>query len=275
MKEIIDIYFKDIRKSQPFTYEQEQELARAIQDGSQTALDELVKGNLRFVVTIAREYQGRGMDLTDLIQEGNIGLIKAAGKFDPEAGFRFVTYAVWWIRQQIFTALSESRLVRLPMNMVGVINQINKAAELFRKVEEREPSDTELAALTGIDIEDVRAVTPASVKAASLSKPVGDGEDDGELGDLLEDVDAVASDNIVVSESCTTDILRVLTSVLTEREAKVLIKVFGIGCEALSEEQAGKILDVSEERVRQIKNAALKKLKKSEKALEALRPYLG
>lgn len=274
MKEIIDIYFKDIRKSQPFTYEQEQELAREIQGGSQAALDKLVKGNLRFVVTIAREYQGRGIELNDLIQEGNIGLIKAASKFDPEAGFRFVTYAVWWIRQQIFTALSESRLVRLPMNMVGVVNQINKAADLFRKVEEREPSDVELAALTGINVEDIRAVMPVSVRAASLSKPVGD-EDDSELGDLIEDVDAAASDGVLAAESCTVDILRVLTMVLTEREAKVLIKVFGIGCEALSEEQAGKILDVSEERVRQIKNAALKKLKKSKKVLEVLRPYLG
>ena len=142
---IIDIYFKDIRKTQPFTYEQEQELAREIQAGNRVALNRLIKGNLRFVVTEARRFQGRGLDLVDLIQEGNLGLIRAAKRFDPEAGFRFITYAVWWIRQSIFTALSENRMVRLPANMVGLMNQLNRAAEIFKGVELREPTDVELS----------------------------------------------------------------------------------------------------------------------------------
>ncbi len=273
--EIIDIYFKDIRKTQPFTYEQEQDLARQIQKGDRAALNTLVKGNLRFVVTVARRYQGRGLELVDLIQEGNLGLIRAAEKFDPDAGFRFITYAVWWIQQCIYQALSNNKMVRLPMNMVGVANQINKASGLFLNLELREPTDLELATLTGLQLEDIRAVLPLIGKTASLSAQVGDDENGGELSDLLTDDTAAPTDNLAESESCMTDVLRVLSTVLTEREANIVIREFGIGCKALTDEQVAELLGVSAERIRQIKHAALKKLKKSQKVLDTLRPYLG
>lgn len=272
---IIDIYFKDIRKTQPFTYEQEQELAREIQAGSKVALNRLIKGNLRFVVTEARRFQGRGLDLVDLIQEGNLGLIRAAKRFDPEAGFRFITYAVWWIRQSIFTALSENRMVRLPANMVGLMNQLNRAAEIFKGVELREPTDVELSSITGISLEDIRNIAPVAGSTASLSSPIGEGEDADELGSLIEDTGSASVDDSVFSEGCTKDLLRVLRIALSEREASIVIKSFGIGCKSYSDETLGKDLQVSEERVRQLRNGAIRKLKRRPDILDILRPYLG
>lgn len=272
---IIDIYFKDIRKTQPFTYEQEQELAREIQAGSKVALNRLIKGNLRFVVTEARRFQGRGLDLVDLIQEGNLGLIRAAKRFDPEAGFRFITYAVWWIRQSIFTALSENRMVRLPANMVGLMNQLNRAAEIFKGVELREPTDVELSSITGISLEDIRNIVPVAGPTTSLSSPIGEGEDADELGSLIEDTGSASVDDNVFSEGCTKDLLRVLRIALSEREASIVIKSFGIGCKSYSDETLGKDLQVSEERVRQLRNGAIRKLKRRPDILDILRPYLG
>lgn len=272
---IIDIYFKDIRKTQPFTYEQEQELAREIQAGSKVALNRLIKGNLRFVVTEARRFQGRGLDLVDLIQEGNLGLIRAAKRFDPEAGFRFITYAVWWIRQSIFTALSENRMVRLPANMVGLMNQLNRAAEIFKGVELREPTDVELSSITGISLEDIRNIAPVAGPTTSLSSPIGEGEDADELGSLIEDQGSASVDDSVFSEGCTKDLLRVLRIALSEREASIVIKSFGIGCKSYSDETLGKDLQVSEERVRQLRNGAIRKLKRRPDILDILRPYLG
>ena len=272
---IIDIYFKDIRKTQPFTYEQEQELAREIQAGSKVALNRLIKGNLRFVVTEARRFQGRGLDLVDLIQEGNLGLIRAAKRFDPEAGFRFITYAVWWIRQSIFTALSENRMVRLPANMVGLMNQLNRAAEIFKGVELREPTDIELSSITGISLEDIRNIVPVAGPTTSLSSPIGEGEDADELGSLIEDTGSASVDDNVFSEGCTKDLLRVLRIALSEREASIVIKSFGIGCKSYSDETLGKDLQVSEERVRQLRNGAIRKLKRRPDILDILRPYLG
>lgn len=272
---IIDIYFKDIRKTQPFTYEQEQELAREIQAGSKVALNRLIKGNLRFVVTEARRFQGRGLDLVDLIQEGNLGLIRAAKRFDPEAGFRFITYAVWWIRQSIFTALSENRMVRLPANMVGLMNQLNRAAEIFKGVELREPTDVELSSITGISLEDIRNIVPVAGPTTSLSSPIGEGEDADELGSLIEDTGSASVDDGVFSEGCTKDLLRVLCIALSEREASIVIKSFGIGCKSYSDETLGKDLQVSEERVRQLRNGAIRKLKRRPDILDILRPYLG
>lgn len=273
--ENIDIYFKDIRKKHPFSLEEEIQLAVRIQQGDARALNKLVEGNLRFVVTEARRHIGRGMDLEDLIQEGNIGLIEAAKRFDPEAGFRFITYAVYWIRQAIFTALSVNRTVRLPMNVVGSVNRINRAADLFRLTEGREPSDTEIAEITGIELEEVRTVFQASTRATSLSKPVGNTEEDGCLADLIEDVDVKSTDSIVFGEGLVTDLLRTLHSVLSQKECNIVAKSFGIGCVALTEEQVGKEIGISPERVRQLREASVKKLRKNGKVVATLLEYLG
>lgn len=273
--ENIDIYFKDIRKKHPFSLEEEIQLAVRIQQGDARALNKLVEGNLRFVVTEARRHIGRGMDLEDLIQEGNIGLIEAAKRFDPEAGFRFITYAVYWIRQAIFTALSVNRTVRLPMNVVGSVNRINRAADLFRLTEGREPSDTEISEITGIELEEVRTVFQASTRATSLSKPVGNSEEDGCLADLIEDVDVKSTDSIVFGEGLVTDLLRTLHSVLSQKECNIVAKSFGIGCVALTEEQVGKEIGISPERVRQLREASVKKLRKNGKVVATLLEYLG
>lgn len=273
--ENIDRYFKDLRRTHPFSQEDEAKLSIRIQQGDKAALNLLVEGNLRFVVSEARKFIGRGMDLEDLIQEGNFGLIEAAKRFDHSIGFRFITYAVWWIRQSIFAALNNNRLVRLPMNAVGVLGQISKATTLFRGIEGRDPSDFELAELTGLELEEIRTVYQSSLKAASLSKSVGESEEDGCLGDLIEDKSAKATDEPVLYQSLTLDILDSLSKHLTDREQTVVRCGFGIGCTALSEDQIGKIIGVSAERVRQIREMSVKKLRKHEDVLKKLSVYLG
>lgn len=273
--ENIDRYFKDLRRTHPFSQEDEAKLSIRIQQGDKAALNLLVEGNLRFVVSEARKFIGRGMDLEDLIQEGNFGLIEAAKRFDHSVGFRFITYAVWWIRQSIFAALNNNRLVRLPMNAVGILGQISKATALFRGIEGRDPSDFEIAELTGLNIEDIQMVYQSSLKAASLSKSVGDSEEDGCLEDLIEDKGTKATDSALIHQSLSSDLLSTIAEYLTEREQVVVQYGFGICCEALPDDVVGKRLGVSAERVRQLREASVRKLRKYPAVLKKLSIYLG
>lgn len=275
MSTVIDAYFRDIRKSQPLTLEQEQALARRIQGGDTRAAQELASANTKFVVTVARSYQGRGLALEDLISEGNLGLMQATYKYDPDMGFRFITLAVWYIRQSIIQAFSnQARTIRLPMNAVSVIAKVNKATELFESVEGRKPSEIELVKLTGLSIIDIRNVTVAAARPTSLSRPVGDDEE-GSLEDLIEDTNSIRIDAAVRKSDLEEDVQIVLRTVLTPKEVTVVSGSFGIGCEATDDEHIGNLLGVSGERVRQLREKSLMKLRREPKVVERLRVYLG
>lgn len=266
-------YFKDIRKSQPLSPDEEKKLAFRIQDGDEEAINLLVEANLKFVVTVARTYQGRGLDLEDLIAEGNVGLIEAAKHFDPNYGFRFISYGCWWIRQAIQAALAQDRLIRLPMNKVGIVNQIAKTTSEFQDKEGRKPSDRELAKAVGISITEVRMMQAAVKYAIQLDQPVGeDGEDT--LDSIIEDPKSPKCDSVLVSESLVKDVDMVLKIVLSDREATIVRSSFGINAPVLTDEEIGKKFDISAERVRQLKAAALMKMRKNKKVLNLLREYI-
>ena len=259
----VDDYLKDISKLQRISPEEEIELAVRIKAGDREAFHRLVEANLRFVISVAKQYQNRGLDLSDLINEGNLGLMKAARRFDPTRGFKFVSFAVWWIRQQILQSLSDkSRLVRLPLNRVGLINRMNKARSEFLQDHEREPSDAELAELVDIDPEKIGDANLNDPKSLSLDFPVG--EDGSEtLIDILPDKEGPRTDEMSDDESLRSDIESVMC-ILNERERHVLRLCFGIGCPEMSLEDIGESLSLTRERVRQLKIKALHKLSSPE-----------
>ncbi|MEY2903814.1 MAG: hypothetical protein RLY89_2920, partial [Bacteroidota bacterium] len=255
--------------------EQEVELALKIKNGDQRALDRLVKSNLRFVVSVAKQYQNQGLTLPDLINEGNLGLIKAALRFDETRGFKFISYAVWWIRQSILQSLAEqSRIVRLPLNKVGLTNRISKAYQQLEQEYEREPSPEELAELLDLGIDEVTATMNVGFRHVSMDTPLSDGED-GTLMDLMENPNAVKTDEKLEHfESLRMEIERSLRT-LTERQKDVVCFFFGIGVDhPLSLEDIGERYNLTRERVRQIKDKAITKLRSTNRCKQ-LRVYLG
>ncbi|MDA0196513.1 MAG: RNA polymerase sigma factor RpoD/SigA [Bacteroidetes bacterium] len=271
----LEKYFNDVNKVDLLTVDEEVDLAKRIHDGDQLALEKLVKANLRFVVSVAKQYQNRSLSLNDLINEGNLGLIKAAQKFDHTRGFKFISYAVWWIRQSIMQALAEqSRLIRLPLNRVGSINKINQAASMLEQGLQRMPTEQELAEYLGLDVSEIKGALDSVTRQVSVDAPFGD-DDSGSLLDVLEDKNVEGTDiGLTYTHSLRVEVERSLSR-LSERERQVIKMFFGIGCkEALSLEQIGEILDLSTERVRQIKEKALSRLRMSSKN-SLLAEYLG
>ena len=257
----LEKYFQDVNKIEMITSEEEVELAQRIQDGDEAALEKLVKANLRFVVSVAKQYQNKSLTLNDLINEGNLGLIKAAQKFDHTRGFKFISYAVWWIRQSIMQALAEhSRLVRIPLNKVGSLNKINKAmAELEQKYN-RAPTDQELAEILEMDDKELKGTLSARTRHVSVDAPFAEGESNSLL-DVLEDDTIESTDgDLEYTNSLQIETERSLAT-LDPREQQVLRMYFGIGEQtAISLEQIAETLNITRERVRQIKEKAIKKL---------------
>lgn len=271
----LDRYLQEIGKVDLINTDEEVNLARLIREGDARALDKLVKANLRFVVSVAKQYQNQGLSLSDLINEGNLGLIKAAQRFDETRGFKFISYAVWWIRQSILQALAEqSRIVRLPLNKVGSLNKINKAFSSLEQEFEREPSPEELADMLDIGLEEVRTTLGVASKHISVDAPFADGEDNSLL-DVLENPNDDSADTLLeYNESLNEEIKRSL-STLTERQREVIYLYFGIGMEhSMSLEDIGERFDLTRERVRQIKDKAINKLRSTTRS-KLLKEYLG
>ena len=269
----LDKYLSEIAKEPLLTVDEEVELAQRIHSGDKEALDKLVRSNLRFVVSVAKQYQNGELTLSDLVNEGNVGLIKAAEKFDETRGFKFISYAVWWIRQSIMQALAEqSRLVRLPLNQVGLLNKINKTIADFVQEHERQPSLHELARLVDVDDSKIAETLSASSRGASLDAPFQDGEENS-LISVLSDDNAPAADNGMDLESLSTDLEQILKE-LKPREIQVLKMSFGIGCNEKTLEEIADTLGLTRERVRQIREKSLKKLRDTAGA-DMLRKYLG
>lgn len=268
----VEDYLRDLGKLEMVSPEEETELAGRIKAGDEEAFRRLVEANLRFVVSVAKQYQNRGLDLTDLINEGNLGLMKAALKFDPTRGFKFISYAVWWIRQQILQALSyQGRLIRLPLNQVSVLNKIGRARMEFLQENEREPSDEELSELLDITTEKLGESMMSEAKSVSLDFPLGESQSES-LIDILPNNDSPSADKELEKESLRNDILSVM-GVLNERERRVLSLCFGLGCQAMTLEEIGENLDLTRERVRQLKMKAIRKLS-SPKVRSRLAQYL-
>ncbi len=269
----LDKYLQEIGKEDLITVEEEVELAQRIRKGDQEALEKLTKANLRFVVSVAKQYQNQGLSLPDLINEGNLGLIKAAEKFDETRGFKFISYAVWWIRQSILQALAEqSRIVRLPLNQVGSLNKINKAFARFEQEHERVPSPEELASELELPREKVTDTLRVAGRHISVDAPFADGEDNSLL-DVLVNPDSPNADRGLINESLATEVDRALET-LTERERDIIRYFFGIGCSEMTLEEIGEKFDLTRERVRQIKEKAIRRLRHSSKS-KLLKSYLG
>lgn len=269
----LDKYLQEIGKEELITVEEEVELAQRIKKGDQEALEKLTKANLRFVVSVAKQYQNQGLSLPDLINEGNLGLIKAAEKFDETRGFKFISYAVWWIRQSILQALAEqSRIVRLPLNQVGSLNKINKAFGRFEQENERVPSPEELADMLDIPKEKVSDTLRVSGRHVSVDAPFADGEDNNLL-DVLVNTDSPNADRGLINESLATEVDRALDT-LTDREKDIIKHFFGIGCSEMTLEEIGEKFGLTRERVRQIKEKAIRRLRHSSRS-KLLKSYLG
>jgi RNA polymerase primary sigma factor len=271
----LEKYLQEIGRVELITPEEEVKLAEGIKSGDQQSLDRLVKANLRFVVSVAKQYQNQGMSLPDLINEGNLGLIKAAMRFDETKGFKFISYAVWWIRQSILQALAEqSRIVRLPLNKVGLTNRISKMFQQLEQQFEREPTPFELAEALELTLEEVTSTMNAGTRHISVDTPLGDG-DDNTLVDMIENPNADKADQkLVHHESLRKEIERSFLA-LTDRQKSVLCYFFGIGVDhALSLEDIGARFNLTRERVRQIKDKALNKLKTTSRCRQ-LQVYLG
>ncbi|MBQ5828799.1 MAG: RNA polymerase sigma factor RpoD/SigA [Alistipes sp.] len=269
----LDKYLQEIGKEELISVEEEVELAQRIKKGDQEALEKLTKANLRFVVSVAKQYQNQGLSLPDLINEGNLGLIKAAEKFDETRGFKFISYAVWWIRQSILQALAEqSRIVRLPLNQVGSLNKINKAFARFEQEHERTPSAEELANELELPKEKVTDTLRVAGRHISVDAPFADGEDNSLL-DVLVNADSPNADRGLINESLATEVERAL-EILTERERDIIRYFFGIGCSEMTLEEIGEKFDLTRERVRQIKEKAIRKLRQSSRS-SLLKSYLG
>ena len=269
----LDKYLQEIGKEELITVEDEVELAQRIRKGDQEALEKLTKANLRFVVSVAKQYQNQGLSLPDLINEGNLGLIKAAEKFDETRGFKFISYAVWWIRQSILQALAEqSRIVRLPLNQVGSLNKINKAYARFEQEHERTPSPEELAQALELPKEKITDTLRVAGRHISVDAPFADGEDNSLL-DVLVNPDSPNADRGLINESLATEVDRALET-LTERERDIIKYFFGIGCSEMTLEEIGEKFDLTRERVRQIKEKAIRRLRHSSRS-KLLKSYLG
>jgi len=271
----LEKYLQEIGKVDLLTPEEEVSLAQAIKRGDQGALEQLTKANLRFVVSVAKQYQNQGLSLSDLINEGNLGLIKAAQRFDETRGFKFISYAVWWIRQSILQALAEqSRIVRLPLNKVGSLNKINKAFSELEQEYEREPSSDELAEMLNIPTAEVETTLSVAARHVSMDAPFVEGEDNSLL-DVLDDKKAVSTDrHLEYGESLSREIERSLNT-LTDRQADVVKLYYGIGvAHPMSLEDIGEKFGLTRERVRQIKDKAINKLRTQNKS-KLLKNYLG
>ena len=269
----LDKYLQEIGREPLIPVDEEVELARRIRHGDRAALEKLVKANLRFVVSVAKQYQNQGLSLPDLIDEGNLGLIKAAEKFDETRGFKFISYAVWWIRQSILQALAEqSRIVRLPLNQVGSLNKINKAYQRFEQEFERKPSAEELAELLDIPVDKIADTLKMSGRQVSVDAPFVEGEDNS-LIDVMVNEDSPNADHSLINESLSREIDRALAT-LTPREADIIRKFFGIGVQEKTLEEIGIEFHLTRERVRQIKEKAIRRLKSSSRS-RILKTYLG
>ncbi|MBP7809711.1 MAG: RNA polymerase sigma factor RpoD/SigA [Bacteroidia bacterium] len=270
----LDKYLQEIGREELITAEEEVHLAKKIKEGDQKALEKLTRANLRFVVSVAKQYQNQGLSLPDLINEGNLGLIKAARRFDETRGFKFISYAVWWIRQSILQALAEqSRIVRLPLNQVGSLNKINKAYSKLEQEFEREPSAEELAEILDLPIDKVADTMKVSGRHVSMDAPFANGEESSLL-DVLINHDSPKADYGLIMESLSKEIDRAL-STLTERERDVVKLFFGIGMNhGLTLEEIGDKFDLTRERVRQIKEKAIRRLRHSSRS-KLLQQYLG
>ncbi|MDH3698715.1 MAG: sigma-70 family RNA polymerase sigma factor [Flavobacteriaceae bacterium] len=270
----LDKYLQEIGKVDLITADEEVELAQRIKMGDQVALEKLTKANLRFVVSVAKQYQNQGLTLPDLINEGNLGLIKAAQRFDETRGFKFISYAVWWIRQSILQALAEqSRIVRLPLNKIGSINKINKTFAFLEQAHERMPSAEEIAKELDMTVEDVKQSLKNSGRHVSMDAPLIDGEDSN-LYDVLRIGESPNPDRELLHESLRTEIERALET-LTPREADVIRLYFGLaGQHSMTLEEIGETFDLTRERVRQIKEKAIRRLKHTSRS-KILKTYLG
>ena len=270
----LDKYLQEIGKVELITAEEEVELARRIRQGDQAALEKLTKANLRFVVSVSKQYQNQGLSLPDLINEGNLGLIKAAQRFDETRGFKFISYAVWWIRQSILQALAEqSRIVRLPLNKIGSINKINKAFSKLEQEFEREPSAEEIAELLELTENDVKESMKNSGRHISMDAPLVQGEESN-MYDVFRSNDSPSPEAGLINDSLRKEIDRAL-STLTSREADVINYYFGLNGEhAMTLEEIGEKFDLTRERVRQIKEKAIRRLKQTSRS-KILKTYLG
>ena len=270
----LDKYLQEIGKVDLITADEEVELAQRIKAGDQIALEKLTKANLRFVVSVAKQYQNQGLTLPDLINEGNLGLIKAAQRFDETRGFKFISYAVWWIRQSILQALAEqSRIVRLPLNKIGSINKINKTYAFLEQSHERPPSAEEIAKELDMTINDVKESMKNSGRHVSMDAPLVEGEDSN-LYDVLRSGESPNPDRDLLHESLRTEIERALET-LTPREADVIRLYFGLGNQhPITLEEIGETFDLTRERVRQIKEKAIRRLKHTSRS-KILKTYLG
>ena len=271
----LDKYLQDIGREDLITAEQEVELAKKIKAGDQLALEKLTRANLRFVVSVAKQYQNQGLTLPDLINEGNLGLIKAAQKFDETRGFKFISYAVWWIRQSILQALAEqSRIVRLPLNQVGSLNKINKAFSKFEQEYERAPSAEELAEALEVPEDKIKESLNVSGRHVSMDAPLTTNEDGGTLMDVMANNDAPKTDQALMAESLQKEIERSL-STLTDKEREIIRLFFGIGMNhGLTLEEIGSKFNLTRERVRQIKEKAIRRLRHTSRN-KLLKSYLG
>lgn len=270
----LEKYLQDIGKEEMVTPQEEVELARRIKQGDQLALDKLTRANLRFVVSVAKQYQNQGMTLSDLINEGNLGLIKAAQRFDETKGFKFISYAVWWIRQSILQAIAEqSRMVRLPLNQIGAINKVKKVLVRLEQQYGREPSAEEIAEVVDLSYNQVKDVLTINHRPVSMDAPFDNNEENNSLLDVLANEEIPTTDSSLLDESLTNDINRSL-SILSKREAEVIRMFYGIGTKiSLSLDEIAIELQLTRERVRQIKESGLRKLKHSTRN-KLLKSYL-
>ena len=268
----LDKYLQEIGREELISPSEEVELAQRIKQGDQKALDKLTRANLRFVVSVAKQYQNQGLSLPDLIDEGNLGLIRAAQKFDETRGFKFISYAVWWIRQSILQALAEqSRIVRLPLNQVGSLNKITKEMARFEQENERRPSTEELAERLDMAVDKVSDTIQVSGRHISVAAPFVEGEDNSLL-DVLTNDDSPLADSDLNKESLSKEVDRALRQ-LYDREREILKMFFGIGCQEMTLEEIGAKFELTRERVRQIKEKAIRRLKGQKSRL--LKSYLG
>ncbi|MEM6724915.1 MAG: RNA polymerase sigma factor RpoD/SigA [Bacteroidota bacterium] len=270
----LDKYLSDIGKISLLTADEEAELARRIREGDEAALEKLTKSNLRFVVSVAKQYQNQGLSLSDLINEGNVGLMKAAKRFDETKGFKFISYAVWWIRQSILQAIVEySRIVRLPLNKVGSYNKVNEAFLSFVQEFEREPTAEELAELLEISPKEVTRMLKGNGKHLSVDAPISGEEGEATMLDMIQSMD-IAPDNTLMEQSLKEEVIQGL-KILSPREVEVLSSYYGLnGKNSLTLEEIGELYDLTRERVRQIKERAIRRLRKSYNR-NNLKSYLG